>query len=213
MEENSINPDPEASKLKKKVSKEKKENKKRRDASEKAFTSMLTTTSRNHYIMNQMVDRKARILLTIDIVVIFFIIGQIVVIQNIHGFKFVFLVVAGITSLISMTYSMLAITPEGSHGKLSLEDLRNKEGNPLFFGNFKDLQLKDYRNAMMSMTENINSIHNSMIEDIFYLGKALERKRLFLKYSLYILVGGINIALIIALIFRILFGDNPLVIN
>lgn len=207
MEENLLNPDNEALKLSKKVLKK---NKKRKDASEKAFTSMLTTTSRNHYIMNQMVDRKARILLTIDALIISLIIGKIIVTQNIHDFKFVILGVAAITSLVSMTYSMLAISPEGSHGKLSIEDLSNKKGNPLFFGNFKDLHLKDYKKAMLSMTENITLIHNSMIEDIFYLGKALERKRLFLKYSLFILVGGVGVVLIMAVIFQILFGSVPL---
>ncbi|CAM4144784.1 Pycsar system effector family protein [Gillisia limnaea] len=210
MEENSINPDEEALKLKKKVLKE---NKKRKDASERAFTSMLTTTSRNHYIMNQMVDRKARILLTINALVISIIIGKIIVTPNILDFNFVILGVAAITSLISMIYSMLAITPEGSHGKLSLDDLGYKKGNPLFFGNFKDLRLKDYREAMLSMTGNISLIHNSMIEDIFFLGKALERKRLFLKYSLYFLVGGISIVLFTALIFQILFYYTPLDTN
>ncbi len=203
MEENSLNPDDEALKLDKKVLKE---NKKRKDASEKAFTSMLTTTSRNHYIMNQMVDRKARILLTIDALIISLIISQIILTQNIHEFKFVIFGVAGLTSLISMTYSMLAITQEGSHGKLSIEDLSNRKGNPLFFGNFKDLHLKEYRKAMLSMTENITLIHNSMIEDIFYLGKALERKRILLKYSLYILAAGISSVLIMSLMYRILFG-------
>ncbi len=210
MENNLINLEDEALKLAKKHLKE---DKKLKEKSEKAFTSMLTTTSRNHYIINQMVDRKARILLTIDALVISLIIGKFLVTQNINDFKFVILGVAGITCLISMTYSMLAITPEGTHGKLSIEDLSNKKGNPLFFGNFKDLHLKEYKKAMLSMSDNIALIHNAMIEDIFYLGKALERKRLLLKYSLYILVGGISIVLIMVLIYQILFKYIPLNIN
>ncbi len=202
MENNLINPEDESLKLTKKLLKE---NKKLKEKSEKAFTSMLTTTSRNHYIINQMVDRKARILLTIDALVISLIIGKFLVTQNINDFNFVILGVAGITCLISMTYSMLAVKPEGTHGKLSIEDLSNKKGNPLFFGNFKDLHLKEYKKAMLSMSDNIALIHNAMIEDIFYLGKALERKRLLLKYSLYILVGGISIVLIMILIYQILF--------
>jgi hypothetical protein len=52
---------------------------KRKELSERAFTSMLITTSRNHYIMNQMVDRKARILLSIDALIISLIIGKIII--------------------------------------------------------------------------------------------------------------------------------------
>jgi membrane associated rhomboid family serine protease len=57
------------------------------------------------------------------------------------------------------------------------------------------------------MTENVDLIHSAIIEDIFYLGKALERKRLHLKYSLYILVAGVFIALIMGLIFRLVYGE------
>ena len=174
----------------------------------KAYTSMLTTTSRNHYTMNQMVDRKARILLTIDAFIISLIISKIIVNHHFHDFKFILLVIAGVAALISMFYAMLAITPEESHGHLSPEDLKLKKGNPLFFGNFKDLKLSDYKKAMTDISTNIEAIHNAIIEDIFYLGKALEQKRLYLKYSLYILVSGICIALLMAFIFRIFYGEQ-----
>jgi hypothetical protein len=180
---------------------------KRKELSERAFTSMLITTSRNHYIMNQMVDRKARILLSIDALIISLIIGKIIINQDMHYFMLILLVVAGFTTFSSIFYSMLAITPEVSHGKLSTEELNSKKGNPLFFGNFKDLKLSDYKKAMLSMTENVDLIHSAIIEDIFYLGKALERKRLHLKYSLYILVAGVFIALIMGLIFRLVYGE------
>ena len=180
---------------------------KRKELSEKAFTSMLITTSRNHYIMNQMVDRKARILLSIDALIISLIIGKIIINQDMHYFMFILLVVAGFTTFSSIFCSMLAITPEVSHGKLPADNLDLKKGNPLFFGNFKDLKLSDYKKTMLSMTENVDLIHSAIIEDIFYLGKALERKRLYLKYSLYILVAGVFIALIMGLIFRLLYGE------
>lgn len=180
---------------------------KSKESSAKAFTSMLTTTSRNHYMMSQMVDRKARIILTIDALVISLIIGKIIVNHEFHDFKFLLLVVAGMSALASIVYSMLEITPEETHGKLSTEDLNLKKGNPLFFGNFKNLRLADYKKAMASMSNNIEAVHNAIIEDIFYLGKTLEQKRKYLKYSLYILVSGICIVLLMAFVYRILYGD------
>lgn len=182
---------------------------KRKALIEKAFTSMLTTTSRNHYAMNQMVDRKARIILIIDALIISLIISKIIVNHDMHDLKFVILVIAGIAALGSIIYAILAIAPEESHGKLSTEDLSFKKGNPLFFGNFKDLRLSEYIKAMMSMKTNIDLIHIAIIEDVFYLGKALEQKRVYLKYSIYILIGGIFSALIMALLFRMIYGDIP----
>ena len=199
-------PESEELKLQKKALRE---SAKSKQSIEKAFTSMLTTTSRNHYAMNQMVDRKARIILTIDALIISLIVSKIIVNHEFHDFKFVLLIVAGIAALISMIYCMLAITPEESHGDLSLEDLNLKKGNPLFFGNFKNLRLADYKKAMGQMNGGISAIHNAIIEDIFYLGKALELKRKYLKYSLYFLVAGICIALIMAFIFKAIYGNAP----
>ena len=74
----------------------------------------------------------------------------------------------------------------------------------MFFGNFKDLKLADYKKAMTVISSNVEAIHHAIIEDIFYLGKALAQKPLYLKHSLYILVGGICVALIMHL-FSVLY--------
>ena len=57
---------------------------------------------------------------------------------------------------------------------------------------------------MTVISYNVGAIHHAIIEDIFYSGKALKQKPLYLKYSLYILVGGTCVALIMHL-FSVLY--------
>ncbi len=90
----------------------KKEAKKTSKPDEKAFLDMLRTANRNHYTLNQMVDRKARIVLSADAVILSLIIGKIITNHEMHNGKFILLLFLGVCCLISIIYAMLATLPE-----------------------------------------------------------------------------------------------------
>ena len=175
---------------------------------ERAFINMLTTTSRNHYSLNQMVDRKARILLSINALILSLIIGKIIVNHNIHDFKFMILVIFGIVCIVSMLYSMFAVLPEKRHGNGQDENSIDSF-NLLFFGNFKALGAEEYEGKLLTLKEDPEKIQKALIKDIYHLGTVLESKRSYLRTSLYLLISGITIALFLSFIFRLLYGDMP----
>ena len=146
-----------------------------RDA--KAFMDMLRAVNRNHYILNQMVDRKARIMLSVNALILSLIIGKVIMGHELFDWKFFLLAFLGISCCISIIYSMMAIRPEKSHGNLDEEAIKRKQGNPLFFGNFKNMTEEVYENTMMQMVNDRDFIYWSMIQDIYHLGQILEDKR------------------------------------
>ena len=146
-----------------------------RDA--KAFMDMLRAVNRNHYILNQMVDRKARIMLSVNALILSLIIGKVIMGHELFDWKFFLLAFLGISCCISLLYSMMAIRPEKSHGNLDEEAIKRKQGNPLFFGNFKNMTEEVYENTMMQMVNDRDFIYWSMIQDIYHLGQILEDKR------------------------------------
>ena len=83
---------------------------------DKTFMDMLRTVNKNHYTLNQMVDRKARILLSVNALILSWIIGKIITNHEMHDWKFYLLLFLGASSLISIIYSMMAVKPEKSHG-------------------------------------------------------------------------------------------------
>ncbi len=82
---------------------------------------MLTATSRNHNTLNQMVDRKARIILSINVIILSFLIGKLIDEELLYSFKFIVLTVVSVFCLLSIIYAILAIMPENEKGQLTVD--------------------------------------------------------------------------------------------
>lgn len=169
----------------------------------RAFTNMLTTTLKNHYTLNQMVDRKARIILTVNMLLLSFIISKIIGNQIIYDLKLFVLIAGSIFCLISIVYSVLAIIPENDKNDLDTEKLKKGTLNPLYFGNYLSMKSESYENAMMEMSDDFEFSHRALLKDIYHIGVVLNRKRKLLKYAVIAMTIGVCIMLILSVIFRI----------
>lgn len=169
----------------------------------RAFTSMLTNTLRNHYMLNQMVDRKARIILSINIVVLSFVIGGIL--QNTTGFKTMqtTLAIGSFFILLSIVFSVLAVLPKNENNSLTAEKLKIGRLNPLFFGNFLSMDPISFENSMMEMSGDTNFALRSMLKDLYQIGLVLNRKRRFLRYSVVSITIGFSITLFLSLLLKV----------
>lgn len=175
---------------------------------DKAFMDMLRAVNRNHYILNQMVDRKARIMLSVNALFISVIIGKVILGHGSYDWTFFLLLFLGITCFISIVYSMMAVRPEKSHGQLNEELIVKKEGNPLFFGNFKDMPEDVYVDSMMQMVNDRDFIYRSMIQDIYHLGLVLEDKRKNLRNALHVFIVGLCFSLVLSFLLSFLLSTN-----
>ncbi|MEM1122309.1 MAG: Pycsar system effector family protein, partial [Bacteroidota bacterium] len=170
---------------------------------DKTFMDMLRVVSRNHYTLNQMVDRKARILLSANVLLLSLIIGRMLTNGDEDlAWRFYLLVTLSISCFLSIIFSMLAVLPERTHGNLDETGIRNKEGNPLFFGNFKKMSEKIYENVMLEMVNDRDFVYRSMIQDIYHLGQVLEQKSRYLRISLFIFILGLGLTAALTLFFR-----------
>lgn len=161
----------------------------------KTFMDMLRTISRNHYLINQMVDRKARIMISVNTLIISLIIGGTFVSFLNQKNSYITLILLGVFCLGSILFSILAMSPETSHGELTENDIVEKRGNPLFFGNFQRISEQDYEDSMMKMVDDRDFVYRSMIQDIYYLGQVLNKKRNQLRISLFLFIAGLAVAL------------------
>ncbi|WP_339144618.1 Pycsar system effector family protein [Croceitalea sp. MTPC5] len=168
----------------------------------RAFTNMLTNTLRNHYTLNQMVDRKARIILSVNVVLLSFIISRIIANQNVYDFKFYVIVIGSLFCLVSIIYSVLAIIPESDKNQMNAESLKSGSLNPLYFGNYLSMEEEDFENTMIEMGGDSEFAHRSMLKDMYHIGVILDRKRRYLKNSVVALTIGVCIALILSIILK-----------
>lgn len=171
---------------------------------ERGIQTMFRTTSRNHYTLNQMVDRKANIMISINAIILSVILSNVVGVINtwcIHNSPVLVMLVS---SALSIGFAVIAILPSRSHGTFTEEAVRNKEGNLLYFGNYHNMVFKDYKWGMLQMLSDSNYLYNSMIRDQYFLGQMLSRKYKHIRISLAIFLIGFIVAVISFMLVRTL---------
>ncbi len=165
---------------------------------DRGIQTMFRTTSRNHYTLNQMVDRKASIMITINSIILSLVIGGVIGKTELRqNFAEVLpIAILTITNITSIVFAILAITPTQTHGTFTEEEIRNKKGNLLYFGNFHGMHPRDFEWGMLQLLNDGNYLYESMIRDLYYLGNTIRRKHKLIRFSLIIFISGLVAATI-----------------
>jgi hypothetical protein len=110
--------------------------------------------------------------------------------------------------LATIVIAIIATRPNVSKGKFTRDDIRNKETNLLFFGNFHSMKLSDYEWAMKEMLKDADYLYSSLIRDIYFLGAVLGRKYRLLRICYTIFMFGF-VAAVISFVIAELFFKAP----
>lgn len=163
---------------------------------ERGVQTMFRTTSANHLELSSMADSKAHILITVNSILL-----SVMVSFGLQRLPFnpEYIPSASLmvlTSLISVTFSILATRPSVNKGKFTEEDIRNKKTNLLFFGNFHQMTLPDFQWGMNQLIADKEYLYDTMIMDIYYLGVVLARKYKFLRISYTVFMYGLILSIL-----------------
>ncbi len=158
---------------------------------DRGIQTLFRTTSRNHYTLNQMVDRKASIMISINAILLSLIIsrtiGQIDTFC-IHNSPILIML---LTSIMSMVFAVSAITPFKTQGTFTEAEIREKKGNLLYYGNFHNMDLRDFEWGMHEMLSDGNFLYSTMVRDLYFLGKTLHKKSRMIRLSLGLFILGL----------------------
>lgn len=171
---------------------------------ERAVQTLFRTTLKNHYTLNQMVDRKSSIMITVNSIILSMIMGGVFrnhETLNINSLPIMLLSIACIGSIF---FAILSIIPSRTQGDFSEEEVRNKEGNLLYFGNFHNMHLRDFEWGFLQLINDKEYLYTSMIRDYYFLGAGLNKKYRFIRASLRTFLAGFGTSFI-AYVFLMLF--------
>ena len=157
---------------------------------------MYRTTYRTHVSLSAIADNKANIMLSINAIIISIVISSLVPQMGELPQLIIPTLVLLFVCLVSMFYAFLATRPKVTEGKVTIEDIENKKGNLLFFGNFYKMPLKDYDWGVKEMIKDEDYLYGTMTRDIYYLGIVLAKKYKFLSYCYNIFMFGLIITVI-----------------
>ena len=153
------------------------------------------TSSRNHVSFSAIVDQKANIMIQTNSLIFSIIISLLVRKLDqlpdliIPTFLMLFTCVATIVT------SVMATRPKVTRHVTTIDDIKDRKANLLFFGSFVNLDLDQYEWGVKEMLADKPYYVANMIRDTYYLGRVLDKKYKYLKLSYDIFMVGLILSI------------------
>ncbi|CAI8916141.1 Pycsar system effector family protein [Chryseobacterium sp. IT-36CA2] len=183
---------------KKENKKESSEGKKDKEKSDRSVDTLFRVTLNNHTRLSDIADSKANILLSVNAIIISVCLSVLVpkldAPKNSHLILPSFILL--LSSVLTIIFAILSTKPNVTKTTFTSQDIVNRKVNLLFFGNFQQMLFDDYHNAMKDLIKDRDYIYDSMVKDLYYLGKVLNRKYKLLSITYKIFMAGIIISVL-----------------
>jgi hypothetical protein len=105
-----------------------------------------------------------------------------------------------IICLITIIIAILSTRPNIVTRKFTDEDIKQKNVDLTFFGNFVKLEYDDYLKSMRDMMKDDDHLYSTMIKNQYSLGKILSKKFRLVRIAYNIFMIGIIITVIVFLL-------------
>lgn len=174
--------------------------------------TLFRTSYRVHMDLSSLADAKANIMISINGIIISIIIASISPKIDSNTFLLIPTSVLLLSCLISIVYAVLAARPRVSSNVVTLEDFRSQHSNILFFGNYVSMPEEDFVEGMTDLMQDQTMLYQSMIKDIYGLGKVLSKKFILLRKSYMAFMIGLILGILLFIasyIYVVFLFDDP----
>lgn len=162
----------------------------------KSAQMMLKTSLRNHIDLSTLADNKANIMLSVNALIITFIVPMAVGQIKETPYLLLPILLLLLTCLISMIFATLATRPIKMAGKTDPMIVEQGKSNLFFFGNFYKMDFDNYKSGIYQVLENEDDLDDSIMRDLFFLGKSLGSKYAQLRVCYTIFMVGVSLTVI-----------------
>jgi len=163
---------------------------------ERGVETLFRTASHNHMQLSQMGDGKANILISINSIILSVMISFVITKLDVNRHLIIPTLMIISVCVTTIVLAVLSTRPKISHGIFTAQQIISREANLLFFGNFHNMPLAEYKSAVKEMMLDKEFLYESLIMDIYYLGKVLARKYRFTTWAYNVFMFGIVISMI-----------------
>ncbi|TXK72962.1 Pycsar system effector family protein [Mesonia sp. K4-1] len=168
------------------------------DNPERSIQTLYRTTLRNHIKLSDIADTKANILLSVNAIIISLALANIIpkldAASNRHLMMPILVLVC--FSVASIILSIMSTRPNVTSGEFTKEQVRNRDVNILFFGNFHKMPFDQYKWAIDEILKDKDYVYEALTKDLYLLGIVLNRKYNLLRWTYTIFMTGIIISVI-----------------
>jgi hypothetical protein len=164
---------------------------------EKGIETAFRVALKNHMKLSDIADAKANILLSVNAIIISVALSTLIPkLDNPSNAHLIWPAISLISfSVLAIIFSIFSTRPKVTQGTFTREDIKNRNVNLLFFGNFHEVSLKDYKHGMHEMMKDKEFLYDTLITDLYFLGKVLHRKYNLLRITYNIFLIGLIISI------------------
>jgi len=182
---------------KRKMTEPKKTKKKKKEETLKGVETMFKVSLRNHVDLSKIADNKANTLISVNAIIISIVLSALFPKLDSNPFLFYPGVTILFFTIFTIVLAILSTIPNVNRGLISKEEVKQKKGNLLFFGNFYKMSVEDYEWSMQKLMDDKDYLYSTLTRDLFYLGKVLHKKYSLLRYSYFVFVLGLFISIFV----------------
>ncbi|MFS8082007.1 MAG: Pycsar system effector family protein [Ginsengibacter sp.] len=162
----------------------------------KGIQTMLRLTSENHLKLSEMADHKANILISVNSIIISVILSVLLRKLSEETYLIIPTIIFLLVAVTTIVISILATRPKISGGEFTMEEVKERKTNLLFFGNFYKATYQQYDLAMKELMLDTDYLYGTLIKDIYFLGKVLGRKYKLIRLAYNIFMIGIIVSVL-----------------
>lgn len=169
----------------------------------KQTINIIRTTQRNNIDLTQLADNKANVLLSLNAIMITFLLP--LILSNletiIQGYLFIPLIILAITCFSTIYISAIVLKPSNlDEYRASPSDDPDTQFSPFFFGNFYRMEPDEFFEYMSESVSNSEMVKSHLVQDLYYIGKRLGYKMDRIRLAFNIFLGGLFLTLFSATI-------------
>ncbi|MGB3606049.1 MAG: Pycsar system effector family protein [Psychroserpens sp.] len=169
----------------------------KKEVPEKGIETAFRVALKNHMKLSDIADAKANILLSVNAIIISVALSTLIPkLDNPSNAHLIWPAISLIGfSVVAIIFSIFSTRPKVTKGTFTREDIKNRKVNLLFFGNFHSVSLDDFKHGMHAMMEDKEYLYDSLISDLYFLGKVLHKKYNLLRITYNIFLVGLIISI------------------
>ena len=162
---------------------------------DRGVETLFRTASHNHMQLSQMGDGKANILIGINTLILGILISAVATKLDTNPFLKIPTLMMICVNVTTIVLAVLSTRPKIMHGRFTPAQIISKEANLLFFGNFHNMPLMEYKSAVKEMMLDTEYLYESLIMDIYYMGLVLARKYRFITWAYSVFMVGLVVCM------------------
>ncbi len=172
---------------------------------ERGIETMFRISSTNSQRLSDMADNKAHIMITTTSIIISVLLSLLLRKLEDNPQLVVPTLILLTVCVVTMVFCILATRPRLPNGTFTQEDIKRRDVNLLFFGNFYRMNFDEYDVGMKQMMNDREFLYGTLIRDLYSQGRVLGKKYRLLRKGYSVFMYGI-VASVIAFIIATVFG-------